>query len=165
MDDSKTRTYAALEQRFGAAVQPLGDPDGPQPWPLAWQDLATRGSCRSFSERKVAPELIDMLCALALSSPSKSDLQQRDIIVVEDRQLRGAIDQLLATGSLAQTWIPGAPALLIFCGNNRRQRQLHAWRGQPFSNDHLDVFFNAALDAGGSGGPRLCPHQRHSQSR
>jgi nitroreductase/FMN reductase [NAD(P)H] len=148
MDDRKQRIYAALEHRFGAPLAPLEDPDGPRPWPQAWQDLATRGCCRAFSERKVAPELIEMLCALALSSPSKSDLQQRDIIIVEDRQLRAALDQLLATGSLAQTWIPGAPALLIFCANNRRQRQLHAWRGQPFANDHLDVFFNAALDAG-----------------
>jgi len=148
MDDGKARIATALEHRFGAPVAALGDPAGPQPWPQAWQDLATRGSCRAFSDRKVAPELIEILCALALASPSKSDLQQRDIIIVEDRQLRQAIDQLLATGSLAQAWIPGAPAFLVFCGNNRRQRQLHAWRGQPFANDHLDVFFNAALDAG-----------------
>ncbi len=148
MDDAKARIGAALEHRFGAPVAPLGDPDGPQPWPQTWQDLATRGCCRAFTDRKVAPELIETLCALALSSPSKSDLQQRDIIIVEDRQIRQAIDHLLATGSLAQTWIPGAPALLVFCANNRRQRQLHAWRGQPFANDHLDVFFNAALDAG-----------------
>jgi nitroreductase/FMN reductase [NAD(P)H] len=39
-------------------------------------------------------------------------------------------------------------ALLVFCGNNRRQRQLHAWRGKPFANDHLGAFFNAAVDAG-----------------
>ncbi|HEU0058378.1 MAG TPA: nitroreductase family protein [Hyphomicrobiaceae bacterium] len=148
MDDVKARLSAALEQRFGTPVVPPGDLDGPQPWPQTWQDLASRGSCRSFTDRKVTPELIEILCALALASPSKSDLQQRDIIIVEDRQIRQAIDRLLATGGLAQTWIPGAPALLVFCGNNRRQRQLNAWRGQPFVNDHLDVFFNAALDAG-----------------
>jgi nitroreductase/FMN reductase [NAD(P)H] len=36
---------------------------------------------------------------------------------------------------------------LIFCGNNRRQRQVHALRGRQFANDHLDAFFNAAVDA------------------
>jgi len=36
----------------------------------------------------------------------------------------------------------------VFCGNNRRQRQIHQWRGHDFANDHLDAFFNAAVDAG-----------------
>ena len=40
------------------------------------------------------------------------------------------------------------PALLIFCGNNRRQRLWHEWHGIPFANDHLDAFFNASVDAG-----------------
>jgi hypothetical protein len=35
----------------------------------------------------------------------------------------------------------------VFCGNNRRQRQLHEWRGHAFANDHLDAFFNATVDA------------------
>ena len=39
------------------------------------------------------------------------------------------------------------PALLVFLGNNRRQRQVHAWRGHAFANDHLDAFFNATVDA------------------
>lgn len=38
--------------------------------------------------------------------------------------------------------------MLVFCANNRRQRLLHEWRGKPFANDHLDAFYNAALDAG-----------------
>jgi nitroreductase/FMN reductase [NAD(P)H] len=37
--------------------------------------------------------------------------------------------------------------MLIFCGNNRRQRQLHGWRGHAFANDHLDAFFNPTADA------------------
>ena len=46
-----------------------------------------------------------------------------------------------------QDWIPGCPHLLVFLGNNRRQRQVHAWRGHTFANDHLDAFFNATVDA------------------
>ena len=103
MDEGKARLGAALEHRFGAPVAAPGDRDGPEPWPQSWQDLASRGSCRSFTDRKVAPELIELLCALALCSPSKSDLQQRDIIIVDDPPIRQAIDRLLATGSLAQT--------------------------------------------------------------
>src|SRR5262245_43971701 len=148
MDDHKADTLACIERRFGARPDSGAEIEGPSTWPQAWVDLAGRGSCRAFTPQKVAPELIEVLCALALSSPSKSDLQQRDIVIIEDAKIRGAIDHLLATGRLAQAWIPGAPALLIFCGNNRRQRQLHAWRGKPFANDHLDAFFNAAIDAG-----------------
>jgi nitroreductase len=92
--------------------------------------------------------MIDTLCALALSSPTKSDMQQRDIVIVTEPAIRSRIDELLSTGPLAQDWIPAAPALLVFCGNNRRQRQIHQWRGKPFANDHFDAFFNAAVDAG-----------------
>jgi nitroreductase/FMN reductase [NAD(P)H] len=54
----------------------------------------------------------------------------------------------LAEGPAGQAWLKDVPALLIFCGNNRRQRLWHEWRGKPFANDHLDAFFNAAVDAG-----------------
>jgi len=37
---------------------------------------------------------------------------------------------------------------LVFCGNNRRIRQVAELRGKPFANDHLDAFMNAAVDAG-----------------
>ena len=148
MDDAMRKMRDTLAHRFGAALPEIAPEDGPQTCPETWQQLAGRGSCRYFQPRRVAPALIETLCALALSSPTKSDLQQRDIVVVEDAGIRGRIDALLATGPLAQEWIPGAPALLVFCGNNRRQRQLHAWRGKPFANDHLDAFFNAAVDAG-----------------
>jgi hypothetical protein len=47
-------------------------------------------------------------------------------------------------------WIADAPVFLVFCGNNRRIRQIGEWRGKPFANDHLDHFMNAAVDAGSS---------------
>lgn len=97
---------------------------------------------RRFSDRPVEPGLIRLLCAAALSSPTKSDLQQGDILIVEDTALRSRMAALLPD----QPWIAGAPSLLLFLGNNRRQRQIADWRGKPFPNDHLDAFFNAAVD-------------------
>ena len=44
-------------------------------------------------------------------------------------------------------WIADAPVFLVFCGNNRRIRQIGDWRGKPFANEHLDHFLNAAVDA------------------
>lgn len=105
--------------------------------------LARRGVVRRFKPEPLAPALLDTLCALALSSPTKSDLQQRDILIVEDAAIRSRLNELLVD----QKWIPGAPHLLVFLGNNRRQRQVHDWRGHAFANDHLDAFFNATVDA------------------
>lgn len=128
----------ALDTRFTDASS-LGV-DVEQSGPLA--GMAARGSCRTYSARAVDDRLLRTLCAVALSAPTKSDLQQRDIVIVSDPDLRNAINRLIAD----QVWIVQAPALLVFCGNNRRQRLLHQWRGHPFANDHLDAFFNAAVD-------------------
>ena len=136
-----TDIWTQLRQRFGAASPTSAGGIAP---PETWARLARRGVVRRFKPDPLAPELIDTLCALALSSPTKSDLQQRDILIVEDKAIRARINALLAD----QDWLPDAPHFIVFLGNNRRQRQIHAWRAKPFVNDHLDAFFNAAVDAG-----------------
>jgi len=105
--------------------------------------MARHRSHRAFQKKAVDPALVRLVCAVALAAPSKSDLQQRDIVIVADPARRAKLDALMPD----MDWLPKAPALLVVCANNRRQRQLHAWRGRPFANDHLDAFFNAATDA------------------
>jgi nitroreductase/FMN reductase [NAD(P)H] len=128
-----------LDLRFGdigAVPETLADNE-------AIRRLAGRGVVRRFKPEPLPAAVLDTLAAVALSSPSKSDLQQRDILIVEDAAIRARINALLKD----QDWIPGCPHLLVFLGNNRRQRQVHAWRGHTFANDHLDAFFNATVDA------------------
>lgn len=108
------------------------------------EGMAGRGSCRAFTNEAPGDALVDVLAAIALSAPTKSDLQQRDIVVVRDQEIRDALDACVP----AQAWLAGAPLLLVFCGNNRRQRLIHEWWGRPFANDHMDAPFNAAVDAG-----------------
>ena len=108
------------------------------------RSLAARGSCRAYLGDEVDLGLVGTLCAVALASPTKSDLQQRDIVVLASQAQRGRVTSLFPD----DPWIAEAPLLLVFCGNNRRQRQLSAWRAKPFANDHLDAFFNASVDAG-----------------
>jgi len=108
------------------------------------QGIAGRGSCRAFRPDPVPVAVMEVLSAVALSSPSKSDLQQRDVVIVDDPDLRAQLLELVS----AQAWIAGVPSLVVFCANNRRQRQLHDMQGLGFANDHLDAFFNASLDAG-----------------
>lgn len=131
----------ALDLRFGDYTHSPGED-------LASNEtlrrMANRGVVRRFKPDPVPDAVIDTLCAVALSAPSKSDLQGRDVMIVTDPAIRDRINVLLAD----QDWIPKAPHFIIFLGNNRRQRQVHDWRGKPFVNDHLDAFFNAAVDAG-----------------
>lgn len=133
-----TRLLDALNTRFGDLGHPHSNLDL-----SALMAMATRGSCRSFKPDTVPPDLLRVLCATALSSPTKSDLQQRDIIELRAPEKRRALTALIP----GQAWVADAPTILIFCGNNRRQRFLHDWHGIPFANDHFDAVFNAIADA------------------
>ncbi len=132
-------TLKALNHRFDADLgRPPEDVDVASLAPMA-----SRRSHRRYTQDAVSLELIRMLAAVALSAPSKSDMQARDIIIVQDRDKHAELAAMVG-----QAWIADAPALLVFCANNKRQRQIHDWRGKPFENDHLDAFFNPAIDAG-----------------
>ena len=102
-----------------------------------------RASCRRFRPDPVDRGLLRLLCAAALSAPTKSDLQQADILEVTDPVLRAALADLVP----AMPWVREAPAFLVFLADNRRQRRIAELRGKPFANDHLDAFFNAVVDA------------------
>lgn len=108
------------------------------------KSMIGRGSCRDFNNEPIDAQLIQLLCGIALAAPTKSDLQQRDIVIIQDPKVQKKLTALMG----AQSWISSAPNIAVFCGNNRRQRLLHEMRGHPFVNDHLDAFFNAAVDAG-----------------
>lgn len=107
------------------------------------KSMALRGSCREFKPTPVPSDLLPKLCAVALASPTKSDLQQRDIILLTSPDTRRALADLVG----GQAWVADAPMLAVFCGNNRRQRLLHEWHDVPFANDHLDALINATADA------------------
>ncbi len=131
---------SALAERFGGEF--AADPALPGSEELA--RMARHRSHRKFRSESVPPGLLRLLFACALSAPSKSDLQQADIVHVTGR----AKVQAIADGIPDMPWIAQAPVFLVFCGNNRRLRQMSAWRGKPFANEHLDHFMNAAVDAG-----------------
>ena len=130
----------AVERRFGARPDLPTTVSGAE----TIARMLDRSSQRRFRKEPVDARLIELACAAALSAPSKSDLQQTDIIIVDDPVKRARIAALLPDNP----WIPSAPVFLIFCGNNARQRDLSRLRDKPFPNDHLDPFFNTAVDAG-----------------
>src|SRR3954454_2856817 len=139
-----SNSKSPLVDRFGpdaADVEFGGDA------PSLLGQLAARGSVRKFRSDTIPYPTLRRLCALALCAPTKSDLQQRDIIIIDAPPLKSQIGALLADGPLGQKWLADVPNFLLFCGNNRRQRRIHALRDRHFANDHLDAFFNAAVDA------------------
>ena len=99
----------SLNRRFGETL-PVDDN-------LAGLDelarLAGRRVQRRTTERAVDPELLRLLCACALSAPSKSDLQQADIVIVSDMAIRRAIVATIPD----MPWINDAPAFLVFVAN------------------------------------------------
>ena len=131
---------AALRVRYGSNFPVTPD----QPGIDSLARIANHRSIRRYRPEPVTPELLRLLCACALSAPTKSDLQQADIIHVADPARRQRITAHLPD----MGWIADAPVFLVFCGNNRRIRQIGDWRGKPFANEHLDHIMNAAVDAG-----------------
>lgn len=134
------RLLTTLKARFGSAPALTDAPKGVE----VLADMADRRVMRRYTDRPVDPALVETLCAVALSAPSKSDLQQADIVIVDDKSRRAKLEALLPDNP----WVQAAPVFLVFCANNRRHRLMFAWHNRPFVNDHLDPFFNAAVDAG-----------------
>lgn len=139
------RLLTTLKARFGSApaLTEAHLPNGLRGVDVL-ADMANRRVVRRYSDKPIDPALLETLCAVALSAPSKSDLQQADIVVVTDKAQRDRLEALIPENP----WAKAGPALLVFCGNNRRHRLLFEWRDRPFVNDYLDPFFNAAVDAG-----------------
>jgi len=139
MPDLTSLIREALRERFGEELRVSNDFSGLD----ALARMAAHRVHRRYLARDVAPDLLRLLCACALSAPSKSDLQQGDILVIRDKAKRDAIAGLLPE----MPWLSDAPAFLIFLANGRRLPEISRLRGRPFPNDHLDLFFNATVDA------------------
>lgn len=142
MDEAAEKRQALAEvlaQRFGEAVAVPEEVAGLE----VLLDLARHRSQREYQSRAVPAALVRLLLAVALSAPSKSDLQQADVIEIGDAQTRAAIAKLIPT----MPWVAAAPVFLVVCGNGRRILEASALHGESFANRHLDHFFNATVDA------------------
>lgn len=139
MPDLAQSIQTALFERFGERI--AVDPTLPGLDEL--RRIAAHRVHRRYLPRDVSPDLLRLLCASALSAPSKSDLQQSDILIIREKTKRHAIAGLLPE----MPWLRDAPVFLVFLANGRRLPQISQMGGKPFPNDHLDLFFNATVDA------------------
>src|SRR5215470_5573627 len=139
MPDVALSVKEALSERFGERLDVGADFSGLD----ELSRIASHRVHRRYLARDIAPDLMRLLCACAMSAPSKSDLQQADILIVRDRAKIHAIADLLPE----MPWLREAAVFLVFLANGRRLPQISKNRGKPFPNDHLDLFFNATVDA------------------
>jgi nitroreductase len=142
MSIATTKTIADLIQdRFGLPTQ--AGRALPAEGTLA--QLLTHRTHRRYTDQPVPDDVLEVVLAAALSAPSKSDLQQVAIILVKDPVKQATIGGWIPD----MPWIARAPRFLVFCGDNRRIRRVATeLRGRGFPNDTLDMFMNAAVDAG-----------------
>jgi nitroreductase/FMN reductase [NAD(P)H] len=132
------RIGAAIHRRYGETVAVPGD----LPSADALAAMNERSVCRRYRSEAVPEPLLRLLFATALAAPTKSDLQQASIVRVTAPADRAAIHSLLP----GSPWIAGAPEFLVFCGDGFRLRSIFERRALEFPNEHLDAFFNAAVD-------------------
>lgn len=134
------KTFAEFyEQRYGTAAAICADE---HPLAEGIARIINRRVVRQFEDRSIPTALMTQLLTCAQSGPTKSDLQQYSIIMVEDDAKRASIAEWI--GSMS--WINDASSFLIFCGDIRRNRIMSQERGYEHANDNLDSFFNATVD-------------------
>jgi nitroreductase len=142
--DTRRVTSATLadliQERFGVPT----DAGRAMPAEGTVAQLLAHRTHRRYSKDPVPDEVLEVALAAGLSAPSKSDLQQVAIVLVSDRAKQATIGSWIPD----MPWITTAPRFMVFCGDNRRIRRVAELRGRPFPNDTLDMFMNAAVDAG-----------------
>lgn len=140
---SEKHPEALIRGRYGLpAGAPLPFPP-PAELPPGLTALLDRRVTRRYAPDPVPEPLLRSVLAAAQSAPSKSDLQQYAIILLENRETIGRIARWI--GSM--DWIAEAPVFLLFCGDVGRGRRVCDLHGRAHANDNVDTFLNATADA------------------
>ena len=140
MNDPVMRIARASVERFGTETSVPAD----QPGADSLARMLEHRSHRRYAERPVAQSCCGS-CLHARSRRRPRAICSRPTLCTSTtRRKRKTIADLIPDNP----WVRTAPVFLIFCGDNRRTRQVAELRGKPFANDHLDAFMNSAVDAG-----------------
>lgn len=93
--------------------------------------LHARATCRDFSDRPVADEILEAILEAGVRAPSGGNLQPYSIIVVRDKSTA----QRLCVINEDQRFIADAPVNLLFCIDWHRSRRWASLYDAPFSAD------------------------------
>ncbi|MGF1477422.1 MAG: nitroreductase family protein [Geminicoccaceae bacterium] len=124
-----------------------GRPDPENLAPLAGNErhvqILSRRSCRRFQNLEVPDALLATLAACAQSAPSKSDLQQFSIVLIDSAETR---QDFLALPTIPD-WAATAPCILVFCADTHRTREIGKHHGHAYDCNTVDSLVNATGDA------------------
>lgn len=106
-------------------------------------ELLDHRSCRRYTDAPVSDTLLETLLACAQSAPTKSNLQQYSIILVDDPAQRERLAPLCPN----TVQLTSCPVFLVFCADLRRNQNIAEFRGREFANNSMDGFVNGVIDA------------------
>ena len=116
------------------------------------KSILSRRSIRKFLNKPISKELLTLLLAAAQSAPSKSNLQQYSILVIQDQNIKNEISNLIGNTKWALT----APIFLLFLADIRRNIKITNDRGYDHKNNNVDTFMNGVIDAALSMQSTIC---------
>ena len=105
--------------------------------------ILSRASIRKFSKKNISKELLTLLLTAAQSAPSKSNLQQYSIMVIQNQSLKNKISKLIGDTKWALT----APVFLLFLADIRRNIKITNHKGYNHKNNNVDTFMNGVIDS------------------
>ena len=116
------------------------------------KSILSRRSIRKFLKKPISKELLTLLLAAAQSAPSKSNLQQYSILVIQDQNIKNEISNLIGNTKWALT----APVFLLYLADIRRNIKITNDRGYTHKNNNVDTFMNGVIDAALSMQSTIC---------
>ena len=105
--------------------------------------IISRSSVRKFSDKLIPKELLTILLTAAQSAPSKSNLQQYSILIMQDETIKMKVAGLIGNTK----WALSAPVFLLFLADIRRNINVTNDKGYDHKNNNVDTFMNAVIDS------------------
>ena len=116
------------------------------------KSILSRRSIRKFLNKPISKELLSLILAAAQSAPSKSNLQQYSILVIQDQNIKNEISNLIGKTKWALT----APIFFLYLADIRRNIKITYDRGYEHKNNNVDTFMNGVIDAALSMQSTIC---------
>jgi len=111
--------------------------------PELLKTIISRSSVRKFSDKLIPKELLTILLTAAQSAPSKSNLQQYSILIMQDETIKMKVADLIGNTK----WALSAPVFLLFLADIRRNINVTNNKGYDHKNNNVDTFMNAVIDS------------------
>ena len=90
--------------------------------------LIERASCRSFSRKKISPDILRFILSAGIHAPTGGNLQPYSIIKIENDETKQRLAEMCGQGFIGK-----APVLLLFCIDWRRIERWAKLEFAPFT--------------------------------